>query len=231
MLKFQKPKLAPQVFNAGASRKSYVIEHRLFNENVLTQLTNVLHPDITDLVELVQFTDTPDQARTAVMKYLRKFPGKCPSPRCSHDLEQTPYLCRHYRFRWHTLQMVQGKLKSSPSKGYALSTQEICTVLRKTEDPRKEHCHECGASDRPARGKMDGIYCHGCGFFIDFGRKQIGYTQEWTVSERSKNPFSFILGNRCSNCAQSNVKAKFADYFFCSQACLNQWFSEPKSAP
>ena len=198
----------------------------------MSQLSEIPRPAFTDLVELVQLTDTPTNARTAVMNYLGKFPGTCPTDRCLHDLEQAPFLCKNFRFRWHTFQIAHGELKKSVSDGYALSTEEICTVLHKTGDPRKEACHECKTSNRVSRGKLDGIYCHGCGFFVDFGRKQIGYTQEWTVSEETRTRPSFILGKKCSNCAEPNVKAKFADYFFCSQACLNQWLSEPsKSAP
>jgi hypothetical protein len=198
----------------------------------LPQLSGTPRPTFTDLVELVQLTDTPNKARTAVMNYLNKFPKICPTDRCSHDLEQAPFLCKNFRFRWHTFRTVQGELKKSVSDGYALSTEETCTVLQKTGDPRKEACHECKTSNRVSRGKLDGIYCHGCGFFIDFGRKQIGYTQEWTVSEETGASPLFILGRKCSNCAKPNVKAKFADYFFCSQSCLNQWLSEPsKPAP
>ena len=193
-------------------------------------LPNTSRPAFTDLVDLVQLTNTPDEARTAVVNYLSKFAGTCPTNRCPHDLEQAPFLCKNYRSRWHTFQIIHGELKDSASDGYALSTDEICSVLDQTGDPGKDRCRECKASDWVTRGKLDGVYCHGCGFFIDFGRKQIGYTQEWTVSEGTEPPFPLMWGKKCSNCAKPDVKAKFADYFFCSQVCMDQWLLGPSKA-
>ena len=199
----------------------------------MTHSSKTLRPAFPDLVELVQLTATPNEARSAVVNYLSKFPGTCPTNRCPHDLEQAPFLCESYPSRWHTFHFVRGDLNNSASDGYALSTGEICTVLEKTGDPNKEKCGECKASNWARRAKLDGFYCHGCGFFIDFGRRQIGYTREWTVSEETRAaPSPLMWGKKCYICAKPDVKAKFADYFFCSQACMNLWLLGPsKPAP
>jgi hypothetical protein len=189
----------------------------------LTRLSKGPRPAFADLVELVQFMDTPSEARSAVNSYLSKFSGTCPSHRCSHEIEQAPFLCKSYRSRWHTFQIVRGELTNTPSDGYALCTNEICTVLERSGDSKKEGCRECKASNWNTRGKLDGVYCHGCGFFIDFGRKQIGYTQEWTVSEESAAPSPTMWGKKCDTCGAPESKAKFADYFFCSETCMNVW--------
>ncbi|HUK49861.1 MAG TPA: hypothetical protein VLV18_02400 [Terriglobales bacterium] len=197
----------------------------------MTSLTQGPRPAFSDLVELVQLTDTPNEARAAVTVYLKRFPGTCPTNRCSHDLESSPYLCKTYRSRWHTFKILRGDLVNSASDGYALSTDEICNILGRTGDPRKEGCRECKASNSNNRGKMDGLYCHGCGFFIDFGRKQIGYTQEWTVSDDSAAPSPSLWGKKCDTCGAPETKAKFADYFFCSETCMNVWILAHSSNP
>lgn len=173
-----------------------------------------------DLVELVQLTDSPEAAKAAVSKYLRKLPKACPTPGCLHDLNHAPFLCKGYRYRWHLFKIVGDELKSAASAGNALSTQGICTTLEKSNYPEKEACRECKTTRRAHREALDGVFCHGCGFFIDFDHQQIGYTQEWTIADELKLPPALLGKKQCIVCDQPNVTAKFADYFFCSPGCL-----------
>ncbi len=161
----------------------------------LPQLFRTEKSAFIDLVELVQLTDSPEAVRVAVSKYLRKLPKACPTPGCGDDLNHTPFLCKGYRYRWHLFKIVGDDLKSASSAGNTLSTQGICTTLEKINYPEKEACRECRSARREHREALEGVFCHGCGFFMDFDHQQIGYTQEWTISDDLKLP-SALLGRK-----------------------------------
>jgi hypothetical protein len=179
-----------------------------------------------DLVEIVQLTDSPEAARTSVSKYLGKLPKQCPTPSCMHDLNDTPFLCKGYRNPWHLFRMVDDEVKSVTYVGNALSTTGICNALENCNDARKEPCRECKSNRQAQREALDGVFCHGCGFFIDFEHQQIGYTQEWTICESLKLPPVLLGRKECVVCAASKVSLKFADYFFCSHDCFEEWLGE-----
>ncbi len=179
-----------------------------------------------DLVELVQLTDSLEAARASVSRYLGKLLKHCPTPGCMHDLNNTPFLCKGYRNPWHLFRIVGDEVKSVTSAGNTLSTTGICNALENCNDDRKEPCRECKSNRRAQREALDGIFCHGCGFFIDFERHQIGYTQEWTISESLKLPPVLLGRKECVVGAAPKVSLKFADYFFCSHGCFEEWFGE-----
>jgi endogenous inhibitor of DNA gyrase (YacG/DUF329 family) len=77
------------------------------------------------------------------------------------------------------------------------------------------------------REAIDGLFCQGCGFFIDYHNQQVGYAQEWTMSKNLKLPQDMIGRKECTACGRTAVSAKFADYFFCSHECLDEWLSNP----
>ncbi len=182
---------------------------------------------LIDLVELVQLTDSPEAARTAVERYLNKLAKPCPTPGCAYHLNDLPFLCRGYRVRWYLFTMAGDEMKSVSSSGHALSTKEICGILENSDYPEKEPCRECKAAGSAYRETMKGVFCHGCGFFIDYNHQQIGYTQEWTTSENLKLPRGILGKKQCIVCSQPTVSAKFADYFFCSPKCMKEWLSNP----
>lgn len=182
---------------------------------------------LIDLVELVQLTDSREAARIAVGKYLSKLAKPCPTPGCLHELSSLPFLCKGYRSRWYLFRMVGDEMKSATTAGSALSTQQICNVLESSNYPEKEPCRECKTVRRAYREALEGVFCHGCGFFIDYDHRQIGYTQEWTISEDLKLPPEMLAKKQCVVCTEPSVSAKFADYFFCSQECLEEWLSDP----
>ena len=184
---------------------------------------------IIDLVELVQLTDSPEAARTSVSYYLRKLPKQCPTPGCMHDLNDAPFLCKGYRNPWHLFRIVGYELKSVTSSGNALSTAGICNALEKRCDIGKDPCRECETNRQAQREALDGLFCHGCGFFIDFEHQQIGYTQEWTISENLKLPPALLGPKECTVCAAPKVSLKFADYFFCSHECFEDWLGESEN--
>ncbi len=182
---------------------------------------------ITDLVELVQLTEGPNAARASVGKYLGKLGKPCPTPGCLHELTPEPFLCKGYRFRRYLFRLTGEELRSVRSNGYALSTHEMCGVLRKSVFVEKEACRECEADPRMYREAIDGLFCQGCGFFIDYDNREVGYAQEWTTSRNLKLPRDLLGQKVCTACGRSVVSVKFADYFFCSHECLDGWLANP----
>jgi len=191
----------------------------------LGQLFRTEKSIFTDIVELVKLTNSPSVAKAAVFKYLDKLPKACPTPGCMHDLNTTPFLCKNYRNPWQLFGIVNGSMRSATWLGNALSTLDICSTLERCEDEEKQQCKKC-KNNRPAhREAFDGIFCHGCGFFIDFEHQQIGYSKEWTISESLKVPSALLDKKECAVCSASRVLLKFADYFFCSHKCFEEWTS------
>lgn len=170
-------------------------------------------------------TDSPDAARIAVGKYLNRLDKPCPTPGCFQDVDYHPILCKGYRFRWYTFKIMGDRLKSISTAGHALSTNQICGILKSSNYREKAKCRDCKASGHSYREALDGIFCHGCGFFIDYNCRQIGYAQEWTTSDNLKLPQGILGQKHCAVCGQPTVSAKFADYFFCSHGCLDHWLS------
>lgn len=117
--------------------KALVSDSLAGTEKALPQLFRTEKSVFIDLVELVQLTDSPEAARVAVSKYLRRLPKACPTPGCGHDLNHIPFLCQQYRYRWHLFKIVGDDLKSTTPAGNALSTQGTCTTLDMIDYQRK----------------------------------------------------------------------------------------------
>ena len=171
-------------------------------------------------------TDSPNATRMAVRKYLDHLEKSCPTPGCFQNLNHHPTMCKRYHFRWYTFKMIGDRLKSVSMSGYAISTSQICDILKHSNYLEKSKCRNCESGADSPRETLNGVFCQGCGFFIDYNRGHIGYAQEWTTSDNLKLPLGILGQKECTACRQPTVSAKFADYYFCSHNCLDHWLSD-----
>jgi hypothetical protein len=52
------------------------------------------------------------------------------------------------------------------------------------------------------------VYCQGCGFFVDYENRTVGYSDEWTTA----SGLMTRLDISCSYCERTGVSTKFGDY-------------------
>ena len=93
-------------------------------------------------------------------------------------------------------------------------------------------CRYCLAGGFTYRNTLDGVFCHGCGFFIDFSTKRIGYAREWTIAHLPvPAPPEFRLDSpqQCKTCQRAGAEYKFGDFYFCSPSCLQKYFQPDSS--
>ncbi len=155
---------------------------------------------------------------------LERFERPCLTQGCDHGLRHGN-ICKGY-FTHGTLLTLEGfSLKSSEAVFNPLLQSFFCEVFSRLEDPAKSPCKGCSASGFSLREDFDGLYCHGCGLFIDFTNRRLGFSEEWTTRTlvERESPSESL---NCKNCACKGIRAKFGDYAFCSKQCLHEWYSE-----
>lgn len=178
---------------------------------------------VEDLVRILR-TEKTDKVKEAIENYLAARTGGCPTPGCPHKLAPS-YLCLGY----HTIHFAVEVVNEQPFAGKTWSrplVQEFfCDLFSKTHDQRKEICIYCAATDFSRRSAFNGLFCHGCGFYIDFSSRTLGYSEEWTTRS------NIVLGihvpgkpESCTGCNSGQVTAKLGDYYFCSTDCMRNWY-------
>ncbi|MCH8022321.1 MAG: hypothetical protein IH932_01055 [Thaumarchaeota archaeon] len=172
---------------------------------------------LEDLAEII--TSSKDSnLRDNVFRYLSKLNRPCPSPNCEHMVDEGAFICLGYGTQQQIMH-VEGKVtKIREIDANPLVIPVFCSVFSQLGEG-KETCKSCRDRDFGYRMKLNGLYCHGCGFFLDYDQRRVGYSKEWTTISRNVTK----LGISCRHCGKQVVSAKFGDYWFCDAECMREW--------
>lgn len=173
---------------------------------------------LEDIAEILACSKD-SELRSNVLRYLFKLNKPCPTPACNHWLTEGAFDCHGYRTRRKVVDLEGDVPKISEIESNPIVISVFCyTFCQLTTG--KEPCKICRDGDFKYKAKFDGLYCHACGFFVDYNRRRVGYSDEWTT--RSENHIEF--GISCKYCAKQGVSIKFGDYWFCDAYCMQKWY-------
>ena len=187
----------------------------------------IIDPDPTTrraLVELVLILTrgTAEDVVRDVTTRIEQLDRPCVTAGCDHGL-RFGNVCKGY-YTCGTIIGVEGvALSLRTSVLNPLVQPFFCDVFSQVQDLTKSRCKDCTGNGYSLRGNFDGVFCHGCGLFIDFKRRRLGYAEEWTTKSNleAESPLRLL---ECKNCGSTPVNAKFGDYAFCSKQCLQEWY-------
>ncbi|MBI4257554.1 MAG: hypothetical protein HY619_01240 [Thaumarchaeota archaeon] len=183
---------------------------------------------LEDLAFLLDSSTEPQQVRANVIRYLRRLNKSCPTPDCKHALSHDAFVCNGYETNAVIVKPEGENLSLKPVKTHPFTIPVVCRAFSSLRDQEKLNCRYCLAGSFCYRRELDGFYCHGCGFFIDFAEKKIGYAEEWRISRlESETPMGFHENTPkwCRTCLAKPVEYKFGDYYFCSTECLQKYLA------
>lgn len=172
---------------------------------------------LEDLAEIINCSKDSN-LKANVFRYLSKLDRLCPSPNCEHVVNEESFVCLAYGTQQQIMH-IEGqvaKIREIESNPFVIPA--FCSVFCQL-DEGKEACKSCRDRDFGYRVKLNGLYCHGCGFFVDYDQRRVGYSKEWTTLTRNTTK----LGISCKHCGTQVVSAKFGDYWFCNAKCMREW--------
>lgn len=130
-----------------------------------------------DLVHLLQTIPDQSQARAAIQRYMSSMPKDCPNPNCFHQPTDEVYICTGYSARQHLYAVGNDGAKIATRVSHPLVLDAFCQLQM------RGNCKACKAAGyfyrRQTNGKV--VFCHNCGFFIDFERRTVGYTEDFLI--------------------------------------------------
>ena len=173
---------------------------------------------LEDIAEILA-SSKDSELRRNVLRYMSRLHKPCPSPNCQHPAIEGAFICHGYEGEQRVIEVDGALSKVEDIKSNPLVTPPFCEVFCRLSRG-KDVCKTCRREEFGYRAKLDGLYCHSCGFFVDYGRRRVGYTKEWTTSMGNTPKFE----NSCSQCGRKDVSAKFGDYWFCNGDCLKKWY-------
>jgi len=122
----------------------------------------------------------PKEFREAVFAFLGKIPEECPTTGCSHYLTEETFVCLAYDTNQILLELVGNNITTKQVSNKPLVVHEFCEA--QGDEGACKYCHPGGSEylqREDAFGKI--VFCEECGLFIDFEKKRIGYTEDWTL--------------------------------------------------
>ncbi len=172
---------------------------------------------LEDLAEIINCSKDSN-LRSNVFRYLSKLNRPCPSPNCEHMVDEGAFVCLAYGTKQQIMHVEGQVTKILEIESNPLVIPVFCSVFCQLGEG-KETCKSCKDLDFGYRVKLNGLYCHGCGFFLDYDQRRVGYSKEWTTLSRNVTK----LGISCKQCGTQVVSAKFGDYWFCNAECMREW--------
>jgi hypothetical protein len=192
-----------------------------------------LGQEVEDIAQIVSLSSPGEDGRRelefSISRYISKLRKPCPTPGCNHGLTRGVAVCSGYESE--AIIIGSGSGRQSPlsfeetshrdEKSHPLVIPVFCFVFSELlGHSEKEVCKRCREESFSYKRKFDGLYCHGCGFFVDYENRIAGYSGEWTTS--SELPTRLDI--KCSYCETAGVSTKFGDYWFCTPFCMQSWY-------
>ncbi len=184
---------------------------------------------VADISEIVSLSGSAEQGATQLRSDMRRYVSKlrkpCPTSGCNHGLTEAASVCKGYRMQAHIVNDQSLSLETSTLESYPLVIPVFCYVFSEIlrNDKEKEVCKKCREESFCYKARFDGLFCHGCGFFVDYENRKVGYSDEWTTSTLGSG-LATRLDVRCYYCERSGVSTKFGDYWFCTTDCMQKWY-------
>ena len=190
-----------------------------------------LGQNVDDIAQIVSLSSPGEEGRRkleiAILRYISKLRKPCPTPDCNHGLTQRAGVCKGYETEANIVCGQKSSLsfekENCRAKSYPLVIPVFCFVFSHLADQgcmEKEVCKKCREESFSYKQKFDGLFCHGCGFFVGYENRTVGYSGEWTTG----SGLMTRLDIKCSHCERSGVSTKFGDYWFCSPHCMQRWY-------
>ncbi len=182
--------------------------------------------DIAEIVSLSSPGETgTTKLKADIHRYISKLRTPCPTPECNHGLTEAASVCKGYETQAHIINSQSLVPETCTTKSNPLVIPVFCYVFSELnqDDREKEVCKKCREESFSYKEKFDGLFCHGCGFFVDYEHRKVGYSDEWTTAT-SGSGLTIRLDIRCSYCGRGGVSAKFGDYWFCTPYCMQKWY-------
>lgn len=190
-----------------------------------------LGENVEDIAQIVSLSNPSEEGRRKlefdILRYISKLRKPCPTSGCNHGLTRGAAVCSGYE---REAIIIGNGSQSSLSfeetshrdeKSYPLVMPVFCFVFSELlGHSEKEVCKKCRQESFSYKLKFNGLFCHGCGFFVDYENRTVGYSGEWTTS----SGLMTRLDISCSYCERSGVSTKFGDYWFCSPHCMQNWY-------
>ncbi len=190
----------------------------------------IIEPDpstkraLTELAFILGRHSSESEVKKSVIANLEHSGRACLTAGCEHGLTRGS-VCKGY-YTASTIYALEGySLKLTRTVCNPLVQPFICQTFAKLEDHTRSPCKNCSKSGYSLRRDFDGLFCHGCGLFIDFANRRLGYAEEWTTRMLPESD-ALVQSHRCRKCDSTQVSAKFGDYTFCSKQCLQEWYFE-----
>jgi hypothetical protein len=192
-----------------------------------------LGQEVEDIARIVSFSSPGEDGRRelefSISRYISKLRKPCPTQGCNHGITRGAAVCSGYEIEAIIIGSDSGR--QSPlsfeetshrdEKSRPLVIPVFCFVFSELlNHSEKEVCKRCREESFSYKRKFDGLFCHGCGFFVDYENRTVGYSREWTTG----SGLMARLDIKCSYCERSGVSTKFGDYWFCSPHCMQNWY-------
>ena len=130
-----------------------------------------------DLAHLLETIPNLSEAKSTIQCYMSSMPKDCPTSDCHHHPTDEVYVCTGYSTRHHLYSLRNDRLDVNTRASHPLVLGAFCQLQM------RGNCKNCKAADyfyrRPTHGKV--VFCHNCGFFIDFERRTAGYTEDFLI--------------------------------------------------
>src|SRR5487761_1750809 len=183
---------------------------------------------VADIAEIVSLSSSGvTQLRSDILRYISKLRMPCPTPGCNHGLTEAASVCKGYRTQAHIVNAQSLSLETiTTEESNPLVIPVFCYVFSeivRADNKEKEVCRKCREESFCYKARFDGLFCHGCGLFVDYKNRKAGYSDEWTTSTCGSG-LAARLDVGCSCCERSGVSAKFGDYWFCTPNCMQRWY-------
>jgi hypothetical protein len=131
---------------------------------------------LRDLAEIVLTTRDTREAKERVWRYLERLPSSCPTDGCAHRPSELIFRCRAYGTTQSYLAQAGDALGVKPEIGFPFVIDAFCR-----SQGTGGRCGECKERNYGYRQSAitTSIYCHGCGFFVDFPTRRVGYSEDF----------------------------------------------------
>lgn len=132
-----------------------------------------------ELLRIARTSKDAQDFRTHAFDYLNKVGVNCPTTKCDGYINEDTFVCEGYDTKHIILGSVGTKVivaKEIDEK--PLVTDEFCGA--QGDEGACKYCN-FGTEHMTREDVFKKIaFCEECGFFMDFEKKQIGYTRDWT---------------------------------------------------
>lgn len=176
---------------------------------------------IHDLAEIVANSDR-SEIRSNVLRYISKLNRSCPTQGCRHDLHENACNCFGYVTSREIARREGRDTKVLEINSNPIVIDVFCFTFGRLSSG-KEPCKVCSEGGYLYKAASNGLYCHGCGFFIDYDKRMVGYSKEWTTTTSLTRPIE--AEGLCTHCSKKGpMFAKFGNYMFCEDRCMQRWY-------